>query len=244
MSSTGNDDNLTRLEIQQLSKLEAVVGLGLGTSIEVCDSLAGIRDRRLYRRTHESFERYLRDRWAISDSHGRVLTSGIGGSSGAGEISRADPAVETETCERSCPRRVRAAALATAWDQVLQHFEAGHVAAFEVRVTAAQGTKAATAAPRPASRPSAELPPGELLGQLRSLLTQSGGKIAAVAHHIETRAADLGEVAREQLREDLDVLDDDVATLKALLAPPIDWDAEYGRLLADEIPPAEDDDEA
>ena len=72
------------------------------------------------------------------------------------------------------------------------------------------------------------------------LLTHSNGTIADVAHHLETRAADLDDDARQQLHEDVLALDEELATVKALLAP-VDWDAEHARLLAGEIPPFEDD---
>ena len=81
---------------------------------------------------------------------------------------------------------------------------------------------------------------GKLVSWLGWLLNHSNGTIADVAHHLETRAADLDDDARERLRDDVLVLDDELATVKALLAP-VDWDAEHGRLLAGEIPPFEDD---
>ena len=80
----------------------------------------------------------------------------------------------------------------------------------------------------------------ELLARLGWLLTHAGGKIADVAHHLETRAADLDDDAREQLQDDLLALDEELATLKALLEP-VDWDAEHERLLAGEIPPFQDE---
>ena len=82
-----------------------------------------------------------------------------------------------------------------------------------------------------------------LLPRLRLLLTQSSGTIADVVHQVETRAVDLDADAREQLRDDVLVLDEELATLKTLLVAPIDWDAEHERLLAGEIPPFDDGDE-
>ncbi len=82
---------------------------------------------------------------------------------------------------------------------------------------------------------------GELLRRLRWLMTESSGTIANIAHQLQTRAAELDDDACEQLRDDLAVLDEDIATLKALLAAPVDWDAAHGRLIAGEIPPLLDD---
>jgi hypothetical protein len=88
-----------------------------------------------------------------------------------------------------------------------------------------------------------ELEASKLLPRLRLLLTQSSGAIANVVHQVETCAVDLGNDAREQLRDDILALDEEFATLKALLVAPIDWDAEHERLLAGEIPPFDDGDE-
>ena len=90
--------------------------------------------------------------------------------------------------------------------------------------------------PPPTLGPPGDLEAGELPARLGWLLTHASGKIADVAHHLETRAADLDDDAREQLRDDLLALHEELAPLTALLEP-VDWDAEHGRLLAGEIPP-------
>jgi hypothetical protein len=46
--------------------LETVVREGLATFIEVGQALAEIRDRRLYRTTHATFEEYAHERWLLS----------------------------------------------------------------------------------------------------------------------------------------------------------------------------------
>lgn len=81
----------------------------------------------------------------------------------------------------------------------------------------------------------------ELVPTLRWLLTQAGGTIARVAHQLEHRAADIDDDARAQLRDDVLVLDDELATLKALLLGLIDWDSELERLLKGELPPLDTD---
>jgi hypothetical protein len=57
-------------ESQRLAELEAVVERGLTTFIEVGEALREIRDARLYKASHGTFEAYLRERWAISRGHG------------------------------------------------------------------------------------------------------------------------------------------------------------------------------
>jgi hypothetical protein len=49
-----------------LTALETVVREGLATFIEVGQALAEIRDRRLYRASHATFEEYCHERWLLS----------------------------------------------------------------------------------------------------------------------------------------------------------------------------------
>jgi hypothetical protein len=56
-----------------LVKCEAVIERGLGTFVEVGQALAEIRDRRLYKTTHQTFESYCHERWKFSASRGRQM---------------------------------------------------------------------------------------------------------------------------------------------------------------------------
>lgn len=51
---------------QSLSDLEAVIERGMETFVEVGSALLTIRDDRLYRETHGTFEDYCRGRWGLS----------------------------------------------------------------------------------------------------------------------------------------------------------------------------------
>lgn len=51
-----------------LGDLEAVIARGLNTFVEVGAALSAIRDRRLYRETHGTFEDYCRERWCLKQS--------------------------------------------------------------------------------------------------------------------------------------------------------------------------------
>jgi hypothetical protein len=57
---------LTTTERRDLETLEHVVQRGLATFIEVGRALAEIRDRRLYRQTHGTFEEYCHEKWLLS----------------------------------------------------------------------------------------------------------------------------------------------------------------------------------
>ena len=112
------------------------------------------------------------------------------------------------------------------------------VTAADIRVTVHRREQPTELNPRrPRPRPPIDLEAGELLARLGWLLTHSSGTIADVAHHLETRAADLDDDARERLRDDLLALHEELAPLTTLLEP-VDWDAEHRRLLAGLIHPS------
>lgn len=56
-----------------LSDCEQVIERGLTTFVEVGQALATIRDGRLYKDGHATFEDYCRDRWGFNDSRARQL---------------------------------------------------------------------------------------------------------------------------------------------------------------------------
>jgi len=57
---------LTEIEAHQLSKCEQVIKNGLSTFLTVGRALATIRDNRLYRETHQTFEKYCKEVWDLS----------------------------------------------------------------------------------------------------------------------------------------------------------------------------------
>lgn len=60
---------LTVSEQGQLAQCEAIIERGLQSFIEVGNALATIRDQRLYRATHATFEDYCQDRWGLTRRH-------------------------------------------------------------------------------------------------------------------------------------------------------------------------------
>jgi hypothetical protein len=64
---------LTDREAQELQACEAIIARGLNTFIEVGTALLAIRDQRLYRATHKSFEDYCHDRWQMGRSRSYQL---------------------------------------------------------------------------------------------------------------------------------------------------------------------------
>lgn len=67
------DDPLHPAELAALDRCETIIRRGLKTFIAVGEALLEIRDSRLYRATHPTFEDYLADRWQVSKAYGNRL---------------------------------------------------------------------------------------------------------------------------------------------------------------------------
>ena len=241
MSTFKSNNLLTTAEVEHLSKLEAIVQRGLDTDLELGNALAEISDASLYRATHQTFEGYLRDRWGIRRSPDHQLPQAAGTAAPPStDLRLSSP--DTEPQERPLTPIRDKYSLTNVWEQARHMFGDDGVTAVDIRVTVHRREQPAERTPDPRPNPGrpGDSQAGELLARLASLLTQSTGTIADVAHHLETRAADLDDDAREQLRDDVLALHEELATLNALLEP-VDWDAEHGRLLTGEIPPFQDD---
>lgn len=243
MSSTNPDNTLTSAEVEHLDTLEAIVQRGLDADLQLGSALAEISDASLYRGTHQTFEAYLRDRWGISGApDSQLIQAAELADPSATEVDLPPPATEPKERPLAPVRGEGHEAVANLWEQVFRELSDDGVTAVEVRLTVhTHGHSPDLNSARwPISWRPGEAEVGKLVSWLGWLLTHSNGTIADVAHHLETRAADLDEDARQQLRNDVLALDEELATVKALLAP-VDWDAEHARLLAGEIPPFEDD---
>ncbi len=66
MSEAAQLVKLNGQEMTRLSALEETVERGRQTFIEVGNALSEIRESRLYRETHKTFESYCQDRWGWS----------------------------------------------------------------------------------------------------------------------------------------------------------------------------------
>jgi hypothetical protein len=241
--STNSERKLTPAEAETLGRLEAIAQTGLGIYVQVGNALAEIRHRHLYRDRHPSFEAYVRERWGVDAPSCEPLSQNtVGGDAPASTTPEREP--------RAPLRSTPCEALARACEQTISALADDDRMGIEIRLAIRkQGDP-----PVSVNVPSLEewrvaAPAGdELLSRLRRLLTQANGTIGEVAHQLETRAADIDDGARVQLRDDVLVLDGELAVVKALLAELIDWDSELKWLLDGELPPldpdidAEDDD--
>jgi hypothetical protein len=218
MSGINPEDKITPAESEILDQLEAIVQPGLGTYADVGDALAEIRDRHLYRASHPSFEAYVRERWGVDVPDGS---------------SRA------QTADTPCE------ALAKAYEETLASLDHDDRAAIDIRLAVRKQGDAGASTDGQGWDPweVADAIGEELLPTMRWLLTQASGTIGRVAHHLEHRAVEIDDSAREQLRDDVMVVDDELAAVKALLIQLNDWDAELERLMNGELPPFQTDTE-
>jgi hypothetical protein len=77
MVSLATPGSLTLQESSRLRQLERIIEEGLEGFLKVGKSLLEIRDSRLYRTTHDTFESYCRDRWALSLSRCNQLIGAV-----------------------------------------------------------------------------------------------------------------------------------------------------------------------
>lgn len=73
MSAPLTMEAISLTESRDLIRLEAIVAKGMRTFVEVGESLAEIRDRRLYRIEHATFADYCKAKWKMSDRRARQL---------------------------------------------------------------------------------------------------------------------------------------------------------------------------
>lgn len=69
MTLTINRETLGPIQVDRLKELEVVIERGCKTFLEVAAALLEIRDQRLYRASHSTFDTYCRERWGWGRVH-------------------------------------------------------------------------------------------------------------------------------------------------------------------------------
>lgn len=159
---------LNLAEQAALARAEQTIRRGLKTFIEVGEALLEIRDGRLYRATHATFEAYCAERWGLSRRHGNRLIEAF---KVARILGPAGPTSERQARELApllpSPDRMR-----EVWATVSEKLRkptAAAVAEAREEITASTEDAPQTAGPDP--EPSVLSPDGH---------TESGGPGAAV----------------------------------------------------------------
>lgn len=130
-------------ERQQLVECESVIEAGLASFVEVGVALAEVRDSKLYRQTHSTFEDYCRERWGLKRQRAYELIEASDVTRSLSEISDTMPSRESHAAELA-PLRNEPERMAEAWKQ------ANDTAEEEGRkVTAADVRKAVRTEPEP-----------------------------------------------------------------------------------------------
>jgi hypothetical protein len=235
--NTDPEQNLTPAEIDDLDRLESIAQRRLGSYLLVGNALGEIRDRHLYRASHPSFEAYVRERWGLNGANGAPLSQATIPAD-AYATPTPDQLPRAPHSENPCET------LARACEETLSALDGDERLGFEIRLAVhkQRGTPGAPADGQSLNQSEVTASTRhELLPTLRWLLTQATGTIGEVSHQLESHAANIDDGARAQLRDDVLVLDGELAIIKALLIELHDWDSELRRLLDDELPPFDTD---
>lgn len=108
---------LTKTEASELSQHERTIERGLGTFRDVGASLLAIRDAKLYRAEHKTFEAYCKDRWKMSRPRAYQLIEAADIASDLSTKVDIQPATEREARPLSAlPKESRA----EAWEEVIE----------------------------------------------------------------------------------------------------------------------------
>jgi hypothetical protein len=117
---------LTVVEVRALAEREAVIERGLATFVEVGSALGEIRDERLYRADHGTFEDYCQQRWNLSRAHAYRMIDAAAAVSPIGDTGLPVPANEGQARELA---RVPADRRAEVWQQTIERTDGKPTAA-------------------------------------------------------------------------------------------------------------------
>lgn len=136
---------LASAESLRLTELEEVIEKGIGTFIKVGEALAEIRDKRLYRTEHATFEDYCRIEWEMAASRARQFIA-------AAEVSKNIESVTNGNSPKS-ERQIRplaalpASAQPEAWTKAVESANGEQPTAKQV-AEAVEEVKAETEGPK------------------------------------------------------------------------------------------------
>ena len=108
---------LRRDESAALRAYEATIEGGLSGFIRVGNALAAIRDARLYRTTHDTFEDYCQARWKLGRQRAYSLIDAATTAAEMSEISDTPPVVESHAAELAKASPEQRAAV---WEEVVE----------------------------------------------------------------------------------------------------------------------------
>ena len=101
--------------LRSQAELETIVERGLATFVEVGQALMEIRDRRLYREQHDTFEAYCQERWGFTDRRARQLMT-------AAEIGTTVPIATERQARELVPLRDDEQAAVEVWRELRDEY--------------------------------------------------------------------------------------------------------------------------
>ena len=121
---------MNSLETTRLTECEAVIERGLKTFVDVGSALMEIRDSRLYRQTHGTFEDYCRERWGWGRNYTNKLISSAEVVNNLGTIVPILPATESQARPLTMfePEQQR-----EIWQRAVETAPEGHITAAHVQ---------------------------------------------------------------------------------------------------------------
>lgn len=121
--------------LPRLAECEGIIERGLSTFVEVGNALLEIRDSRLYRESHATFEEYCKGRWGWSASRARQLIGTAGVIADLKSVTNVTllPANEGQARELVA---IEPPLRASVWERALETAPDGKVTAAHVRETA------------------------------------------------------------------------------------------------------------
>jgi protein gp37 len=123
---------LSAKERTRLAKCEAVIARGFGTFYEVGRALTEIRDDRLYRETHKTFEAYVREKFEIDRRRAYRMIDAATVTDFVVNLPQNPPANEAQAYAL-VPLKDDPDALRTAWQRAVETAPAGAITAAHVK---------------------------------------------------------------------------------------------------------------
>ena len=185
---------LPEAERAELDRCEETIRKGLKTFFAVGTALVTIRDRRLYRASHPTFEAYCQQRWGIGRKYAwRVI--------GAAERVNLLPAGE-DIPKPTTEFQVRpffkldAKVFPKAWKETIKRAGGGKITLTTVKSVVREFYRksAIRATPKPARRSADKVPAGQIVGQIMVLLHDAKKRIQK--HEVDEAVAVLERIER------------------------------------------------
>ena len=121
---------LTVIEKTELEELETVIKQDMGAFYRVGCALAKIKDSRLYRETHDTFEAYCKDRWEMSKTNANRLIGSAQVKDSLAPMGVIQPINERQA--RPLTKLATAEAQREAWETVVETAPEGKITARHV----------------------------------------------------------------------------------------------------------------